>query len=65
MARYIDNESPRRELDTSKFGMMKLRSVDRLIRAGVGCAKYFGCHFGPSGLIYRMRGNFMGRHAYR
>ena len=58
MVRFIDNESSRGELDTSEFAM----TVE-----GGGLrrrAEYFGCHFGPGGLICKMRGNFMVRHGY-
>lgn len=41
MIRFIDNESSGRELDTPKSEMSD--------------GKYFGCHFGASGLIYSMR----------
>jgi TolB-like protein len=55
------NESSRRELDTPKFvriGAVMGRGGGRR-RSG----ENYGCHFGPEGLIYKMRGNSMSHHA--
>ena len=61
MVRFIDNESMRSELDTSKFLVTGV--MDSRWALGLGMhRKYFGCHFDPVGLIYKMRGNCMSHH---